>query len=91
LTLTQNQTGRRMFAPLLIDLKSERLRKECTWRQLTVVEHLEIRPPDVAVAYRAQVGKEQWSIYRSLDPNGNRTYLGHHIVSSGRPRRCASG
>jgi hypothetical protein len=81
LTLTQSQTGRRMFAPLLIDLKSERLRKDCTWRQLTVVEHLQIQPPDVAAAYRAQVGKEQWSIYRSLAPKGHRTYLGHNIVT----------
>lgn len=81
LEITQVHQGRRLFAPLFIDLDPQRLRKECTWRQLTVAERLEIQPRDTAVAFRAQVGKEQWSLYRSLGEKGNRTYLGHNVVS----------
>lgn len=81
LTLTQTTRGRRMFAPLLFDLSSNRIRKECTWRQLTVAEQLKIVSPEVAVAYRAQVGKDQWAIYRSLGPKANRTFLGQNLVN----------
>lgn len=73
--------GKRLFAPLFIDLDPQRIRKECTWRQLTVAQQLEIQPRDIAVAFRAQIGKEQWSVYRSLGPKGNRTYLGHNVVT----------
>lgn len=81
LELTQTQTGTRLFAPLWIDLQSERIRKECTWRQLTVAHHLEIQPRDVAVAYRAQVGKDQFAVYRSLAKKANRTFLGQNVVN----------
>ena len=81
LELTQSHQGRRLFAPLLIDLVPERIRKDCTWRQLTVAEYLQIQPRDVAVAFRAQVGKAQWSVYRSLAPKANRTFLGHNVVT----------
>jgi hypothetical protein len=52
-----------------------------TWRQLTVAENREILPSDVAVGYRVMVGKEQWLIYRSLGKPGNRTVLGHNLVT----------
>ncbi|HTN77936.1 MAG TPA: hypothetical protein VL096_21945 [Pirellulaceae bacterium] len=81
LQLTQAHHGSRLFAPLFIDLDPQRLRKECTWRQLTVAELLVIQPRDSAVAYRVQIGSEQWSVYRSLGPKGNRTFLGHNVVS----------
>jgi hypothetical protein len=48
---------------------------------LVVAEQLEILPPAVAVAYRVQVGKEQWTAYRSLAAKGNRTFLGQNIVT----------
>jgi hypothetical protein len=80
LELTQAHTGRRMFAPLWIDLRSDRLRKECTWRQLTVVEQLAIQPRDVAVAYRVQSGSDQFALYRSLAKKANRTFLGQNVV-----------
>jgi hypothetical protein len=81
LELTQSHQGRRLFAPLLFDLSPARLRKECTWRQLTVAEQLTIQPADAAVAFRAQVGKDQWTVYRSLAAKANRTFMGHNIVS----------
>jgi hypothetical protein len=70
-----------LFVPLLFDLEPRRLEKSVTWRQLTVAEQLEIQPPHVASAYRLQRGKKQWLIYRSLAPQGNRTFLGHNVCS----------
>jgi hypothetical protein len=69
------------FAPLIFDLEPRRLNKPVTWRQLTVAEELAIQPPHVASAYRAQFGKKQWLIYRSLAPPANRTVLGHNLCS----------
>jgi hypothetical protein len=77
---TQTHTGQRLYAPLWIDLNPSRLRKPCTWRQLTVAEQLAIQPRDVAVAFRAQVGADRFALYRSLAPKANRTFLGQNIV-----------
>jgi hypothetical protein len=80
LVLTQESTGRAMCCPLFFDLKPARATKERTWRQLTVAEWMEVLPRDVAVGFRAQSGRAQWLIYRSLGPSGNRTVLGHNIA-----------
>ena len=79
LQLEQAAEGRSLFAPLFIDLDRRRLRKQLTWRQLTVARELEILPDDVAVGYRVQVGSQQWLIYRSLGQSGNHTLLGHSL------------
>ncbi len=81
LLLTQSATARRMFAPLFIDLDARRTRAPLTWRRLTVAESLEIQPGEVAVGYRIQIGHQQWLIYRSLGPTGNRTVLGQNLSS----------
>lgn len=88
LTSTQNQLvishlgqGRNLYSPLWIDLSLTRLRRECTWRRLTVGENLEVQPRDIAAGFRVQSGKEQWLIYRSLAPRGNRTVLGQNYLS----------
>lgn len=73
--------GRAMFAPLFIDLDPRRMTRPATWRQLTVAENREIQPIDETVGYRVEIGKEQWLIYRSLGPRGNRTVLGHNLVT----------
>ncbi|MEM9353127.1 MAG: hypothetical protein AAGA92_08945 [Planctomycetota bacterium] len=73
--------GQRMACPLLIDLASRRAGKPCTWRQLTIAQSLEIQPPDVAVGYRAQFGKQQWVFYRSLAERANRTFIGQNTSS----------
>jgi len=46
-----------------------------------VAQSLEIQPHDVAVGYRAQCGKDQWLIYRSLVEPANRTLLGQNLSS----------
>lgn len=76
--LKQSTRGDALYAPMLIDLNPKRVRKQLTWRQLTVAERLQIVGADVAVAYRVQMGKEQWLIYRSLAPKANRTFLGQN-------------
>jgi hypothetical protein len=80
LVLTQETRGRALCCPLVIDLDRKRAKKPRTWRQLTVGENLEIVPHDVAVGYRAQSGDDQWLIYRSLGPAGNRTALGQNFA-----------
>jgi len=79
LQLTQQLSGRHLACPLLIDLNKSRANKQCTWRQLTVAQSLEVQPHDVAVGYRAQCGKDQWLIYRSLDKPANRSVLGQNL------------
>jgi hypothetical protein len=89
LTLTQEARGRALCCPLFFDLDRKRSKLECTWRQLTVGESMEIVPRDAAVGFRAQSGCEQWLIYRSLGPAANRTVLGQNIAgefSAGRFR-----
>jgi hypothetical protein len=81
LTITSQQQGQNLFVPLLIPLNGSRGKLDYTWRRLTVAQQLEIQPPDVAVAYRAQVGDRQWAIYRALRERGNRTFLGKNLAT----------
>jgi len=81
LELAQAMRGGAGFAPLFFDLQSRRMARPATWRQLTVAEDLKIVPPEVAVGYRVQAGGGQWLIYRSLGRPGNRTLLGHNLVT----------
>jgi hypothetical protein len=91
LVLTHESTGRAMCSALFFDLKPTRAKKERTWRQLTVAEWMAVLPRDVAVGFRAQSGRAQWLIYRSLGPAGNRTVLGHNIASEFCAGRFRSG
>ena len=45
-----------------------------------MAENRRICDPDEAVGYRAQIGREQWLVYRSLAPRGNRTILGQNLI-----------
>jgi hypothetical protein len=81
LLLTSQRAGRNLFVPLFISLSGSRGKPEYTWRRLTVAEQLEPQSPDVAVAFRAQVGDRQWAFYRSLGERGNRTFLGKNLVT----------
>ncbi len=74
-------SARNLFAPWFIDLAPNRQRRPVTWRQLTVAEDRQIQPHDAAVGYRVQVGNKHWLFYRSLIACGNRTVLGHNLVS----------
>jgi len=79
LQLEQTREGKNLACPLLIDLKKNRAKKDCTWRQLTVAQSLEVVDHDVAVGYRVQCSKDQWLIYRSLAESANRTLLGQNL------------
>ena len=81
LQLRQTVFGRRLFAPLWIDLAPRRANESFTWRQLTVAEQRQNQPRDVAAGYRVQFGRRQWVIYRSLTPPANRTLLGTNLSS----------
>jgi hypothetical protein len=73
--------GCRLFAPLFIELDPRRIRREPTWRRLTVAEQREIVSHDAAVGYRVQIGRRQWLVYRSLDEARSRTLLGQNFCS----------
>jgi hypothetical protein len=79
--LQQAANTSNLYAPLWIDLDPKRHGKSFTWRQLAVAEERQNVPPDVAVGYRVQFGKEQWLIYRSLMPARNRTVMGHNLAT----------
>ncbi len=81
LQLEIHTTGAALYAPLFFDLSASRLKREPTWRRLTVARQLAIEPSDVAVAYRIETGSKQWLIYRSLAASANRTVLGLNLVS----------
>jgi hypothetical protein len=81
LTLTQQATGRALCCPLFFDFRPRRIEKQRTWRQLTVAEKLAVVPHDVAVGFRVQSDRDQWLMYRTLGPPGNRTLMGQNISS----------
>lgn len=70
-----------LFAPLWLDFHRRRFTRPRTWRQLTIAEDLRIVDPSEAVAFRVQVGSEQWIVYRSLTNRVARTMLGQHLVA----------
>ena len=81
LMLSQSTTAQNFYAPLFLDFKPKRAAKGITWRQLAVAEQRHNQSSEVAVGYRAQVGKRQWLIYRSLSRLGIRTVLGQNLSS----------
>ncbi len=91
LVLQQAALGCNLYAPLWIDLDPRRLKRPVTWRRLTVAENSAIVHRDIAAAYRIQAGRDQWLIYRSLAPPGNRSVLGYNTLKSLVCLRIASG
>jgi hypothetical protein len=81
LELRCQATGRGLCCPLFVDLDTRRMTRRRTWRQLTVATALQVTPPDVAVGYRVQCGRDQWLIYRSLATPANRSVLGQNLSS----------
>ncbi len=75
-------TGKhRLYCPLWLDFSPRRFKRKRTWRSLTVGENLRLVRPDEAVAYRVQMGSEQWVMYRSLSGSACRTFLGKHMMA----------
>ena len=79
--LLSAQGRARLYAPLWFDFQQRRLKRKRTWRQLTVADQLRIARRDEAVAYRVQVGSEQWVLYRSLADRCCRSFLGKHLIA----------
>ena len=77
----QHAVGERLYFPLFLDIRSWRATSPLTWRRLTVAEHLSICDPNIAQAFRVQVGWEQWAFYRSLAAPNNRTFMGENLIS----------
>jgi hypothetical protein len=71
----------RLYAPLWFDFQQRRFKRKRTWRQLTIADQLRIVRRDEAVAYRVQVGSEQWMLYRSLSDRCCRSVLGLHLIA----------
>jgi hypothetical protein len=70
-----------LYAPLWFDFDKKRMSKPRTWRRLTVGQSLALVPSNEAAAFRIQLGDDQWLIYRSLNGQHNRTFLGKNLVS----------
>jgi hypothetical protein len=70
----------RMSIPWIVDLRGSRKQEDATWRQLRVAENLQNLPRDIAVAFRWQIGAQQWMAYRSLAAPSNRTVLGQNLI-----------
>jgi hypothetical protein len=80
--VAQNSTlSNRLYLPMLISLDKSHAKRPFTWRRLTVGEDLRIVGHDEAVAFRLQIGTEQWVLYRSLAGAKRRTALGMHTLS----------
>lgn len=77
----QAAVGRALLAPLFVDFHTRRQAQPFTWRRLTVAEQLKPLPADKAVGYRVAIGNRQWLFYRSLARRGNRTLLGHNLIT----------
>jgi hypothetical protein len=75
------QHGGSVFAPMWFDFQQRRFKRPRTWRQLTVAEELKIVDPDQSVAFRIQQGSEQWVLYRMLNGDRTRTFLGKHLLA----------
>lgn len=71
---------RRIYSPVLVSLCNRHSRLPYTWRQLTVAEDLKIVGRDQAVAYRIQIGDDQYVIYRNLADIRRRSFLGIHAL-----------
>lgn len=78
LSLVAKSPRMRQYAPLLVSLAGYHSKKPFTWRRLTVAEDLGAVASDVAAAYRAQIGLEQWLLYRTLAKPARRTAMGMH-------------
>ncbi len=79
LVLRQQGRGQNLYAPLWFDLDRKRAKQGLTWRQLTVADLRQPLSSDVAVGFRAEIGRRQWLVYRSLVPPSGRTVLGQNL------------
>ncbi len=81
LQLTQSVAAKNLYAGIFLDLRPRRSLRPRTWRPLTVAEQLRSVSREIAVAFRIQIGKQQWVLYRAIDAIGNRTFMGQNHSS----------
>lgn len=81
LTVNHQHTGQRLYSATLFSLTHLPAKQPYTWRQLTVGDDLQIVSREEAVAFRVQIGRQQWLIYRSLTAPKRRTALGMHTLA----------
>ncbi|MFM7072428.1 MAG: hypothetical protein ACKO38_11630 [Planctomycetota bacterium] len=74
--------GQALYAPLFVMADRQLGRQPFTWRRLTVAESLKIVSLDLAAGYRVQFGRKQWTFYRALGAEANRTLLGQNVSSN---------
>ncbi len=91
LTLRSFGKQKRMYNPLLVAMRGLDRDPPRTWRRLTIAQDLVVTPPEIAQAYRAQVGKDQWVFYRSLGQCKRRTLMGMHLNTEFYAARFSSG
>lgn len=70
-----------VYSPLWLDFDRKRIRQQRTWRRLTIGQKLRLVDPNEASAFRVQSGHDQWIMYRSLNGQHNRTFLGKNLIS----------
>lgn len=73
--------GTSVFAPVIIDYDTSRIKKPATVRRLTVAEKGVPVSEEKALGFRVQLGKDQYIIYQSLGGNEVRTVIGLHLLS----------
>ncbi len=81
LVAQQSAQQQRLYSATLISLRGAHAKQPYTWRHLTVGEDLRIVDANEAVAFRVQIGEQQWVVYRSLAHPLRRTALGMHTLS----------
>jgi hypothetical protein len=72
--------GVALCAPLWITADRSLMKRDFTWRTLTVAENLQPIAADVAVGYRVQFASRQWLVYRTLSRPGSRSLLGQNVM-----------
>jgi hypothetical protein len=82
LTMRLQRDGQALYAPLFVMADPRLGRQPFTWRRLTVAESLKIVTLDMAAGYRVQFGRKQWTFYRALGAEANRTLLGQNVSSN---------
>ena len=82
LALRLRREGQAVYAPLFVMADRQLGRQPFTWRRLTVAESLKIVTLDMAAGYRVQFGRKQWTFYRALGAEANRTLLGQNVSSN---------
>jgi hypothetical protein len=77
----QRRGVHQLYAPLWFDFSRGRFNQKRTWRTLTVGQDLQPVPNSIATAFRIQVGREQWLLYRSLADRVPRTFFGKQMIA----------